>query len=162
MTKRETFWVGIKRKTSGGVYNQRIVVDSNQGYRHSLEARANMSAAKKGCVFTPEARANMSASHKGKSPSLETRKSMSASRKGKKAPLESRARMSAAQKGHMVSTETRAKISIANRKLTSSQVASIKALKKCGLSNKDVASNFNVSEETVRRIIVGSRYADVK
>lgn len=47
-------------------------------YTHSPEARAKMSAARKGCKASPETRAKLSAVLKGKKRSAETRARMSA------------------------------------------------------------------------------------
>lgn len=78
------------------------------GNKHSLEARAKMSASRKGStfpnrkrgvIFTPEHRAKLSAS-----------------RLGKKRPPEVGARIAAAQRGKVISAATRAKMSVSRRK----------------------------------------------
>lgn len=96
--------------------------NSFYGKHHSEEARARMSAAKKGKSHKPrsqETRAKISAVHKGKKVSEETRAKISASEKGKHVSEETRARMSAAHKGKSHkphSPETRAKLSAAGKR----------------------------------------------
>ena len=67
-------------------------------------------------VLSDEARAKMSAARKGKTLSAETRAKLSAINTGKKLPPETLAKMSAANKGKMLSAEHRAKIAEAARK----------------------------------------------
>lgn len=83
------------------------------GVVHSDEARANMSAAKKGKTFSAEQRANMSAAQKGRTISAEHRANISAALKGRTCSAETRAILSAALKGKTLSAEHCANMSTA-------------------------------------------------
>lgn len=64
----------------------------------TLEARAKMSAARKGAKFSPETRAKLSKANKGKVLSTETRAKIAEAVRGRKHSPESRAKISATRK----------------------------------------------------------------
>lgn len=95
---------------------------AKRGRKFSAEARANMSAARKGkkrsTPFSAEHRARLAASAQSRIPALvarnrspEHRKKVSLGKTGSKASPETLAKMSAANKGKKLSAETRQKIS---------------------------------------------------
>ncbi len=103
-------------------YNVLKIANNRLGVKHSLEARARMSAAHTGHVASDETKAKMSTSHTGMPRTIETRTKISATLKGRVLSTgnkghhhseEARARMSAAHKGHRISEETKAKMSSA-------------------------------------------------
>jgi group I intron endonuclease len=103
-----------------GIFKSRIInicrqcVTSAAGIRHSVESRANMSAAKKGKPgrrWTDEQKAKVSATKKGKPRKLETIEAHRKAITGKKFTAETRQKMSVAAKGRRLSLETRAKMS---------------------------------------------------
>lgn len=117
----------------GAVVNiLRECVASPKGMKRSDEARARMSAAKKGKPgrsWTPESRSKVSATKKGHAParsaveaaivarsaksvSAATREKMSAAQKGRRHSLESRAKMSAVRKVIYESPDARARLSL--------------------------------------------------
>jgi hypothetical protein len=77
---------------------------SRKGRRHSPEARARMSLAKKD--ISPETRLKMSLAQKGRKVSPEAAAKVSAANKGRKASVETRAKMSQSRTGHKQSAET--------------------------------------------------------
>jgi hypothetical protein len=93
-----------------------------QGFTHSSETRAKISAAKKGKPHSTEHRAAIGAALKGRVFSSEWRAKNSAANKGK-VPWnkglswspEMKAKLSAAHRGHALSPEHRAKLSAARR-----------------------------------------------
>jgi hypothetical protein len=84
-------------------------------FTHSAEARAKMSAAKKGKERSAEHAAKIGAANKGREVSVETRAKLRAARTGSVHSAETRAHMSLAKKGSVHSAETRAKISAMQR-----------------------------------------------
>ena len=111
LTEREEFWIRHKRETSGGVYNQRVVADSNKGYKRSSEAIEKTASFNRGKTPSVETRKKMSLSQTGRKHTPETRKKMSISGKGRKHSPATIAKISASKKGHVASSATRKKMS---------------------------------------------------
>jgi group I intron endonuclease len=70
------------------------------GRKHTPEARAKMSAVKKGTTRSPETRARMSAAHKGKTHTPEHKANVSKAKRGKKQSPESIAKRQAVKKAN--------------------------------------------------------------
>jgi group I intron endonuclease len=83
---------------------------SNLGIVHSVQARANMTAAGKGYVRSVEHRLNNGKANKGKIRSAEARAKMSSARKRRVITPETCAKLSKAGKGRVPSAETRARL----------------------------------------------------
>lgn len=109
-------------------YNLSPTAGSPLGTRHSLQSRANMSAAQRGQIpevlakmaaarrgrpLTPDHRAKISAAHRGKTLSLEHKEKMLSANRGRPLSLEHRAKLRAANLGRRHTPEARAKISAA-------------------------------------------------
>ncbi|CAG8659628.1 13766_t:CDS:2, partial [Acaulospora colombiana] len=92
-------------------YNIALIAASCAGVKHSDEAKAKISDAKKGKSHSEEHKANISAAGKGKSHSEETKAKMSASHKGQKHSAETKAKLSAAKTGRELPEGHKAKIS---------------------------------------------------
>ena len=112
----EQWWMNMLRPE----YNINPVAGSSLGVKRTDDARANMSAAKKGHEVSAEARAKISKAHMGNTTNLgrkhtaESKANMSAAAMGKKrGPMseEHKSQISAALMGREVTPETRAKIS---------------------------------------------------
>ena len=97
-------------------YNNTSGGDGLNGYKHSEQTKAKMSASAAGRALHDATRRKLSDAHKGKIISAEQRKKISDSLKGRKRNAETIKNMSEAQKGHTVSAEARKKIGEANRK----------------------------------------------
>lgn len=92
-------------------YNSARVAGSTLGLKHSVEARANMSAGQKGKKFSEEHRAKLSEKLRGRRMSEESKTAMSEKRRGIKQSPEN---VEKNRKGHIGlrhSEETKAKIS---------------------------------------------------
>ena len=107
--------------------------ESRRGRRHSEEARAKMSEAKRGenhpmygKKHSAEARAKMSEAHKGKKLSAETRAKLSEALRGRKFSEEHRAKISEALRGRKLSEEHKAKIGEVGRDRKPSEEARAK------------------------------------
>ncbi len=96
-------------------YNLASIAGSNLGYKHSPEARANMSAANKKSMQNPERRAKLSAALFGKKRSLKTRAKISAAVKKQWEDPKQRTKMCETHTGHTHSDETKAKMSVAQK-----------------------------------------------
>ena len=118
--ERISFWrelgIDLANHTNGG--------DGISGLKMSLEAKAKMSAAKKGKPgnvtmlgrkHSDETKAKMSAAHKGVKKSPDHAAKVGLRHKGKIASLETRAKLSAAKTGISPSEETRNKLSLSNK-----------------------------------------------
>lgn len=98
-------------------YNLSPTAGNTLGYKHTPEARANMSAAGKGRVFTPEHRAKIAEANKRRIYTPEMRENISAG-----------------QRGRVLSKEHREKIAIASKKsLTKEHLA--KMLERASITN---------------------------
>lgn len=102
-------------------YNIAQIAGSTLGCRHSLEACARMSEARKGDQgsfygkhHNPKTRVKISMALKGHTLSQETRRKISETLTGKQLSEKHRKNIGTALKGHSISAETRAKIGAAN------------------------------------------------
>lgn len=117
LTEREQYWID-KLKPD---YNLAPVAGSQFGYKHTAEARANMSNAHKGKKFSAETKLKMSKSkmgnkfNTGRKQSAEEIEIRASYHRGKITSEETKAKMSAAQKGRPLTPEHRLKLSIAAR-----------------------------------------------
>jgi group I intron endonuclease len=122
--KREQYWINKYKRLVGwdNMYNKSPTAGSCFGYKHTIQAKENMSKAKKRKNLSLETRVKISESKKGernpmwgKHPSLETLAKMSKAHKCENLSPETRANISKAQCGKKSSPETRAKMSKAQR-----------------------------------------------
>ena len=126
---REQYWIDKLNVVEDG-YNLSPTAGSPLGVKHSLQAKANMSAAHIGKTASNETRKKMSVAHTGRNHTPESRAKMVIAQAGRKPPQttidavkrantgkkhtdEHRAKISAALRGRTFSPETRAKISAA-------------------------------------------------
>jgi len=103
----EKKWIKNFRDAGYDLVNATDGGEGAEGYKHSAETLAKMSAVHGN--ISAETRAKMSAANKGRKCSPETRDKLSAAHKGRKHSLETCARISAVQKGRKQSAETCAK-----------------------------------------------------
>lgn len=80
-------------------YNNCASASSPLGYKHSEEARSNMSKAKIGHKHSEETKRKMSKAHKGRVFTEESKRKMSKSATGRKASSEAKKKMSQSRKG---------------------------------------------------------------
>jgi len=181
LTKREDFWIALKRNTSSGVYNQRIAADSNCGVIPSPEVRTKISKALKGRKKTPEHISNvvqarvcnntwghslescakMAASHKGKALSSEHAANSAAARRGLKRSPAQCATISASLTGKKASSEARANMSAAHkgigipsrRALSEESVEYVRTLHENGYSCRAIAGIMQCSMSTIKRVV---------
>jgi len=113
LNAREQHWIDLLRPE----YNLAPVAGSLLGYKHSEEARENMSEAHKGRKHSAETRAKMSAARMGNKnaagvkQSLEHIEARAKVIRGRPVSEETLAKRSAALKGRIVSEETKRKMS---------------------------------------------------
>ena len=169
LIEREQFWINeLKAADRKSGYNICPVAGNSLGVKRSPEARAKMSAVRKGWQPSDETRARMSIAQKGrvKSPSecaniaaakrnmsAETKAKMSAAMKGKKQTPEQIARHALAVTGKIPSAETRAKLSLANRgqKRSAAVCAKMSAAQKgreCKLETREKLRVVNLGKST--------------
>lgn len=151
------------------VYNIATTAGSLLGMKHTLEARAKISAALKERIITPETRAKLSASNSGKTHTAESRAKMSVAKKGKpahnlgkKASPETRIKISLAGIGRVVSSLTRAKMSASQKGKTLGRKASEETKLKNSLAhmgNRNGAGNKGkkTSDETKKKLSIASK-----
>lgn len=120
--EREQFWIATLRHFYPDCVNVQRGGEGTPGLIHSKEARAKMSAARKGKARGPlsaKHRANLSAAKRGKKHSqpvsAEHRAKLSAAGKGRIISEEWRAKLSAAATGKRLSAEHRAKVGQAGK-----------------------------------------------
>ena len=105
---REQAWMDLLLP----VFNLSPVAGSNLGYKHTDEARANMSAAQqRRPPVSEETKLKLREANLGKSPSAETRAKISAAHTGRKHTPESLEKMSTVQAERMSSPEERQRVS---------------------------------------------------
>jgi hypothetical protein len=115
----------------------------------------------RGTKLSEETRRKISLSLTGKKPSDSTKQKLSVAHSGsknafynKKHSAETRAKMSAFRKTYTHSRETYLKIGIANRKIKNQDdIGEIKKLSSQGLSFRKIAKRFNVTNQTIARIV---------
>jgi group I intron endonuclease len=172
LTEREEFWIHTKRNSSSGVYNMKVSADSCWGFKHSLETRSRMSAAKLGRPLSLETRVKLSVAHKGKKLSP----AHCAALRGRKMSSANWNALQRANKGHTVSLETRAKISAAQtpamrkriaavgraaRIFSPSDVEKIWRLRNLGCSYKKISTIMGCSAMTIWRILNKKTYSSI-
>ena len=123
-------------------YNMAPTAGNLLGYKHTDEAKAKVSASKKGMkrpTFTIETRERMSIARRGKKHSPEHRYNNAAARRGKPLSAEHRAKLSAIGLGRMFTPEHSRRISEAlrGRKFTPEHCANISAAKLSAKLNKE-------------------------
>lgn len=87
--------------------------DGAMGYRHTEEAKAQMSLTRTGRTLSEETRAKLSLAGLGRTVSGETRARISAAKKGTVVSEETKAKLAAANLGKTYGPETKAKLSLA-------------------------------------------------
>lgn len=138
-------------------YNSRPTADSMLGYRHTSGARAKMSVARKGQVFSAETRALWSKNRTGRKmpdwfPEF-TRKHKT----GSKHTAATKAVISAKGLGRPVSLFTREK----KAKLTFEQVQTIKTRVSAGATQAQLAAEFCLNQSSISLIVSGKRWANL-
>lgn len=150
--KEKEFIELYKRKEDGGTLcNITKGGDGVLGLRHNEEARKKMGEPNKGKTISEWHRKRISEFHKGKKHTEEFKRNKSKEMLGEKNH----------RYGKKISEETRAKkIASAKRgesnsasKLTASDVLKIRKLSKLGISQRKIATQFNISKSTVADII---------
>lgn len=117
LTEREQIWIDRLKPE----YNMAPVAGSMLGYKHSDEARQNMSEAHKGYKASDETKKKMSLAHmgnqhaKGVKQSVEQIENRTKIHRGKITSEETKAKMSASQKGRKLTEEHKIKLSVAAR-----------------------------------------------
>ena len=117
LNAREQHWIDLLKPE----YNLAPVAGSLLGYKHSEEARENMSEAHKGRKHSAETRAKMSAARMGNKNAAGSKRSkehmdaLLANNRGKPKSLEHKAKIGAGNRGKFVSEETRQRQSEAAR-----------------------------------------------
>lgn len=96
-------------------YNLTAGGDGTRGYCHSVEGRAQMSAARRGRRLSPEWRAKIGDAHRGTKKSPEAIAKTAAAHRGRKRSAETCRRISEARRGCVIAPETVEKIVAANR-----------------------------------------------
>ena len=117
LNEREIYWGNLLKPE----YNMAPLGGSLKGYKHTEEAKANMSNAHKGYKASPETRAKMSAArignqyNTGRKQSKEVIEHRASFHRGKITSDETKIKMSKAQKGKSLTPEHKLKLSIAAR-----------------------------------------------
>lgn len=121
LNEREQYWIDTLDCVQPKGYNIAPVAGSMLNYKHTVEARANMSKAHIGKRPTKETKLKMSISkigntiNVGRSQKLQI-ESMRLATKGKPKSAEHKAKIAAGNSGKLVSEETRKKMSIAAKR----------------------------------------------
>ncbi|SRR3990167_8468792 len=156
LAERENYWKDFYRSNDPKCgYNKLLICESSLGYKHTIEAKKNMSEA-----------------HKGKKLSLEHRKKLSEVRKGRIVSKETREKISIAHFGMVRSSEARKNMSLAHfgkcgekssrRILTEEQVFEIiKKYKNKEGSYSELAQEYGVSKATISHIITGISWSSI-
>jgi len=110
--------------------------------------------------IAPESKEKMLKTWTGRKHTTETKKKISAYRKTWKASAETRAAMSAAHTGREITWGN--KISEATRKLSEEQCNSIRLKKMSGEKISDIAQEFGVHKDTIRKVIKGTYFMKEK
>jgi hypothetical protein len=106
----EAKWIAFYDATGADGYNMTGGGPGIVGYRHTDEAKAKMSKARKGKPRPPGFGPKISAALKGRHHSPETRAKIGDVHRGLKHTPEARAKMSAALRGRIITSEARTKI----------------------------------------------------
>lgn len=118
LTVKEQYWIDVLKPE----YNLAPVAGSQLGYKHTDEARLNMSNAHKGYKASAETRAKMSEQRKGNKfaagvkQSLEHIEARARVIRGRVVSAETLAKRSASLKGRIISEETKRKMSEAAKR----------------------------------------------
>ncbi|WGM47649.1 hypothetical protein KOAAANKH_02531 [Brevundimonas sp. NIBR10] len=188
LVAREQHWMDLTECVSKG-FNMKPKAENFFGYKHTAETRAKYSASKMGnksrtgMTNSPEARAKMSAAMKGRVFSAATLERMSAAAKGhkrwvgKRHRAESIAKMSAAKMGSVPvvyerTPEHRAALSKhmskintgagnPNVKITEADVLVIRKRSAEGEKRVSIASDYGISAQAISRIARRTAWASV-
>ena len=165
LIQREQFWIDSLNPE----FNVCQVAGSTLGFKFSEETKAKISAKAKGRKFPPRSasyRAMLSAIHAGKP---KPKHVMDALQRGRRATVytdERRARLSESlrlayadgRKKREKSEEHRSKIGKHFAKLTDSEVRQIRALRKGGITGRELARRYKSNTGTISAICSGKRY----
>lgn len=130
---------------------RRECVSSSAGVKFSAEARANMSAAKKGKPgrrWSEEEKAKVSKKNKGRKHDQKQVDACRLRMTGSKRSVETRIKMSEARKGYVLTEETKAKLRFLALNRSSEHKAKISA----GLMGNRNCLNRKISEESRRKL----------
>lgn len=108
---KEQAWIDkLKASTPEHGYNIRKLANSNQGYKHTEEAKQKVANSKKGKPRSEETKEKLRLANLGKKQSIETAQKRSKAMKGRIYSAEHKANMSLAMKGVKRSEKARANI----------------------------------------------------
>jgi group I intron endonuclease len=113
-----------------------------------------------GRVVSEETRHKMSLAQTGKKHSTEAKEKMRLAKLGRRQSPEHVAKVAAKSRGRKLPPRP-ASFAQKFRKLTNSQVAELRQLHNQGVSNKQIAARYCVSESTIGRILKGESYRGV-